>query len=227
MRDFRGPRRPQVKTRRTSSSQPLSSDTTQDWRLSRHPSGYDAGPSSALLCNLKKARHYLRNALSGQCLGVALKSCINVRQYAMRLLLTVLLTGWVTQVWGEVPAWQALTKEQQRILAPLAERWDGLPEARRQRLLTGLERWQGMSQAQRDRLRERFSQWRKLKPEERQFIRKRFIEFLSLSPKERQRIVKRYRHYQQLSPEKRQALRERWRQMTPRQRNQWLNRHRR
>ena len=69
------------------------------------------------------------------------------------LLLLLLLSGWFTLAWGDIPAWQDLSEVQRQMLEPFSGRWDSLPETRRQRLLTGLERWQGMSREERESVR--------------------------------------------------------------------------
>jgi len=118
----------------------------------------------------------------------------------------------------------ALSSEEQGLLAPFAERWQGLPPGRQQSLRKGIKRWTQMTPEQQARAKKRFSRWKQLPPEKRQRVRRRFEQFMSLPAAERQRVRQGFRQFRDMPPERREALRERWRQMSAGERRAVLER---
>ena len=89
-------------------------------------------------------------------------------------------------------AWQQLTAEQQRILAPIQGEWDKLDTMRK-------NKWIGIAQ-----------RYPKMSPDEQARLQRRMKEWASLTPEQRQAAREKYREFEQLSPEERQAMREKW-----------------
>jgi hypothetical protein len=89
-------------------------------------------------------------------------------------------------------AWQQLSAEQQRVLAPIQGTWDELDAQRK-------EKWIGIAR--------RFP---KMKPDAQARLQRRMSEWASLTPAQRQAAREKYREFEQLSPEERRAMREKW-----------------
>jgi hypothetical protein len=90
------------------------------------------------------------------------------------------------------PAWQQLTLEQQRILAPIQGEWESLDAPRKRK-------WLGVAQRA-----------TKMTADEQARLQKRMKEWVSLTPEQRRAARDKYREFEQLPPENRQAVREKW-----------------
>jgi hypothetical protein len=90
------------------------------------------------------------------------------------------------------PAWQQLTPEQQRILAPIQGEWESLDTPHKRK-------WLGIAQ-----------RYPKMSPDEQARLQYRMKEWSSLSPGQRQAARDKYREFEQLTPEDRQAMRDKW-----------------
>jgi hypothetical protein len=119
--------------------------------------------------------------------------------------------------------WDALTADQQRILAPFASEWDSLDDAARERLLAASERWQAADPEQRRQAAERFSRWQALEPERREELSRRYQWFKSLPPERQRELRQTMQRFRHLPPEERRRLRERFASMTPDQREAFLD----
>ena len=90
------------------------------------------------------------------------------------------------------PAWQQLTAEQQRILAPIQGEWDSLDTLHKRK-------WLGIAQ-----------RYPKMSADEQQRLQRRMKEWVSLTPEQRRAARDKYREFEQLAPEDRQAMRNKW-----------------
>jgi Protein of unknown function (DUF3106) len=113
------------------------------------------------------------------------------------------------QTAAQAPEWERLTPAQRdAVMAVVRERWNANPRQRAQ-MLQHAERWQRMTPEQRQRAQKGERRWQQMSPEQRKQARAKFDQG---------------RH---LPPEQRAALRERLKAMTPEQRREWLQKHRR
>lgn len=99
--------------------------------------------------------------------------------------------------------WSALTPEQQKVLAPLAQQWHTLDDISQAKWLRVALRFEHMSPEKQARLQARMHHWAQLTPQQRAEARLRFQQTRQLSPDERRR---KWEAYQALSPEDRQDL---------------------
>jgi hypothetical protein len=90
------------------------------------------------------------------------------------------------------PAWQQLTPEQQRILAPIEGEWASFDATHKRKWLGITQRFPKMSVAEQERLQRRMKEW------------------ASLSPAQRQAAREKYREFEQLTPAEREAMRDKW-----------------
>jgi hypothetical protein len=105
-----------------------------------------------------------------------------------------------------VPAWRELSAQQQRDLAPFAERWDRMPASRRALVL------------------ERYQRWSRLPADRQAQLRAGERNFERMSPTQRERMRRAFRAVRALPPDEQQRLRATWREMSPEQRRDWLGR---
>jgi hypothetical protein len=128
--------------------------------------------------------------------------------------------------WGQAIAdtgWTSLTPEQQRVLTPFAEEWDSLDEAARERLLLASERWLAAAPEQRREAAERFSRWQALDPARREELGRRYRWFQDLPPERQRELRQTMQRFRHLPPEERQRLQRRFQNMSPDQRQAFLD----
>jgi hypothetical protein len=108
-----------------------------------------------------------------------------------------------------LPNWEQLSQAQREaILSVVRERWNANPE-QRARMLQNAERWQRMTPEQRRSAQHGQRRWEHMSPEERKAARAAFEQHLGLSPQQRE------------------SMRETLKAMTPEQRREWMQAHRR
>ena len=95
------------------------------------------------------------------------------------------------------PAWQQLTAEQQRILAPIQGEWDSLDTLRKRKWLGIAQRYPKMSADEQQRLQLRMKEWVSLTPEQRRAARDKYREFEQLAPEDRQAMRNKWEKYKQ------------------------------
>lgn len=107
-----------------------------------------------------------------------------------------------------LPAWEQLgDADREALIAPIRERWNANP-GQRARLMRHAKRWQAMTPEQRRHVRHGMKRWAHLDPEERARARALFGEMRTMTPAQRK------------------ALRARWKEMTPAERDAWVEAHR-
>lgn len=107
---------------------------------------------------------------------------------------------------AEPAAWETLTPDQQRALAPLQRDWSSLDASRQSKWLEVAARFPRMSAEDQRRLQERMTQWTRLTPAERERARLQYQETRQLPADEKRA---RWEAYQALSEEQRKALAQR------------------
>ena len=108
---------------------------------------------------------------------------------------------------GALPAWDELTQAQREALvAPLRERWNREP-GERPRMMERAQRWQSMPAGQRDRARHGMHRWEGMPPQKRAQARALFHAMRGMDETQRR------------------AFLAQWRQMTPKQRSEWVLAH--
>lgn len=122
----------------------------------------------------------------------------------------------------EVQSFDDLSKDQRRVLAPLAETWDQLSPEARDRLLKGAERWLSMTETERLEAAERLARWQQLDAQRRAEIRRRYEAFMALPPEQRKALSRTFNRFRGMSEEQRSRLMERWAQTPPEQRRAFL-----
>ncbi len=105
------------------------------------------------------------------------------------------------------PAWSALDKEQQAILAPLADEWDRMENYRRKKWLGIAQRYRAMPPADQQRLQERMRTWAALTPEQRLAARQKYREIKKMDPEKRAAMKEKWRQYNALPEEEKRRLR--------------------
>lgn len=103
----------------------------------------------------------------------------------------VLLSLWAVSTAVGAQEFDALTPEQQTLLAPLAENWDQIPSLRRERLVEMADREAGKPPREQERFRRGLHRFLSLEPDQRQQVRRLFERFKDLPPGERERIIQR------------------------------------
>ena len=105
---------------------------------------------------------------------------------------------------ASLPDWDKLTPQQREALvAPVRERWNADP-SERVRMLEHAQRWKSMT------------------PEQRKQARKGMRRFEGMNPRQREEARVLFSRMKELPPEQRRKLREDWKNMTPEQRQAWM-----
>jgi hypothetical protein len=104
---------------------------------------------------------------------------------------------------GEAPAWSALSRQQQQVLAPLAPKWATMDDTSRGKWASVADRYHRLSPQEQQRIDNRLASWAKMDPIQRGEARARFQQAQGLSAQERQR---RWEAYQALPEQEREDL---------------------
>jgi len=120
-------------------------------------------------------------------------------------------------------SWTSLTPDEQRVLEQVRDSWSQLPAEAQQRLRRGAQRWAQMTPEQRVRVEQRLQRWNEMTPDQRAGLRQRYEKFEQLPPEQQQRIRAAFRRFGNLPPGERAHLREQFDQMTPAQREAFLD----
>ncbi len=104
---------------------------------------------------------------------------------------------------GDAPEWQALSGQQQRVLAPLASQWNAMDDTSRGKWAAVASRYDQLSPPEQQRFKERLAAWARMDPIRRGEARARYQQAQGLSTQERQR---RWQAYQALPPQEREDL---------------------
>jgi hypothetical protein len=119
------------------------------------------------------------------------------RQAALILAALALAFGLGTQAHAYDPntpqtPWSRLTRDEQRVLGPVAQDWEKLPGFQQQRLIASARKYPSLQPIQKERFEERIRDWAAMTPEQRRAARETF------------------QGLRKLPPEKQHELRERW-----------------
>jgi hypothetical protein len=128
------------------------------------------------------------------------------RPAAARLAITALAAAWLFAASAATeapPAWSALSRAQQEVLAPLRQDWATIDADRKQKWLEVARRFPTMPVAERQRIQERMAEWARLTPAERGRARLQFQQSRVLSPEDRQAA---WEQYKALPDDQREAL---------------------
>ena len=109
-------------------------------------------------------------------------------------------------------AFNKLTSDEQRVLAPYQQEWNRLDNATQERLRLGAKRWLALSPEQRAKAAAR---WQSMSEEERALARQRMQRFRELPPQQRRRILRAYRQFRDLPPAERQRLQRNFDRLRP------------
>jgi len=89
--------------------------------------------------------------------------------------------------------WSALTTEQKKLLAPLAQQWTSMDDAARAKWIQVTNRYPSLPPSAQQRIEARMQQWASMSSDERNQARLRYQQARQLSPEERQQRWKAYR----------------------------------
>jgi len=120
----------------------------------------------------------------------------------LRPALVALLLALTGPALAAAPLWQALSPQQQALIAPAikgeAAVFDQLPEPRRQRLADGAARWLQMNPEQRAEASQQLSSWQRMNATERQQVLERREQFRQLPTSEQRRLLDQHRRFESL-----------------------------
>lgn len=141
----------------------------------------------------------------------------------------LLLTGLMLAILGplsvaEASTWDSLTLDQQNILQPFSDGWDQRPPAQRQRLVAGADLWLAMPAERRRLVHQRFGRWQRMSDDQRARILERFNRFRNLPPEQQRLLRRNFQRFNALPETARRRIRQRWADMTPEQREGFLDR---
>lgn len=123
---------------------------------------------------------------------------------------------------AESTMWADLSRPEQGLLAPWAERWPTLAPDQQQRLLGNARAWLKLSPEERAQFHARSGAWEALPPAQRARLRERYEAFQRLPPDEQARLKGEFQRFRQLPQGQRRALREKFERMTPEERRAFL-----
>lgn len=136
----------------------------------------------------------------------------NVVRLDLRPALVALLLALAGPVLAAAPLWQALSPQQQALIAPAikgeAAVFDQLPESRRQRLAEGAARWLQMSPEQRAEASQQLSTWQRMNAGERQQVLDRREQFRKLPGNEQRRLLDQRQRFEALPPMEQERLKD-------------------
>jgi hypothetical protein len=107
----------------------------------------------------------------------------------------------------EQPRWAALTPEQRKILAPLADDWTAMDAFRRKKWIGIAQRYPEMTPAEQASMQRNMRDWALLTPEDRKLAREKFKALKKTPLEKRQDVKQKWEEYQSLPKEDRDRLR--------------------
>lgn len=125
--------------------------------------------------------------------------------------------------------WDALSPEQQALLAPVAHSWQSLPARQRESLLRRSERLADAPEAARSRFTERLAAWQAMTPEQRRELHRQQRRFHEMPAGKRERMQARWQAFSELPEAEQAALRDRhrrWKAMSEAERSELRECHR-
>jgi len=128
-----------------------------------------------------------------------------------------------TQTPAQPIPWTSLAPDEQKVLEKVRDSWSQLPPGAQQRLRRAAQRWAQMAPEQRARVAQRLQRWNEMTPEQRAQVRQRYDKFEQLPPDQQQRIRGAFHRFGSLPPDERARLRDQFEQMTPAQRETFLD----
>jgi hypothetical protein len=134
------------------------------------------------------------------------------RQIA-RLIAAALLAGAVGTAWAADPdrlktpqiPWSSLSKDERRVLGPVAPEWGRMPGYQQERLKGAARRYPSLQPIQKERFDNRIRDWAAMTPDQRKAARETFQGLRKLPPEKqhelRERWLERHSDDRQRSPE--------------------------
>ena len=104
-------------------------------------------------------------------------------------------------------AFESLSKDEQRVLAPYQKEWASLSSDTQSKLRIGAARWLTLTPEQRAAAAERAAQWQAMSPEQRAQAQAKMRNFKALPPEQRERMLRTLREFRALPPAQRNQLR--------------------
>ena len=104
-------------------------------------------------------------------------------------------------------AFEALSKDEQRVLAPYQKEWASLSTDTQSKLRIGAARWLTLTPEQRAAAAERAAQWQAMSPEQRAQAQAKMRNFKALPAEQRERMLRTLREFRALPPAQRNQLR--------------------
>ncbi|RXR04397.1 DUF3106 domain-containing protein [Pseudoxanthomonas composti] len=104
-------------------------------------------------------------------------------------------------------------------------RWEQLTEAQRQALIAGVREHWNNEPDKRARMLERAERWQRMTPQQREQARKGMERYEKMSPAEREQARAVFERTRDMDREARHRFRDQWRDMTPEQRQAWIQAH--
>lgn len=106
------------------------------------------------------------------------------------------------------PAWEELTADQRKVLAPLSAEWNKLESWRRQKWLGIAQRYPAFSAEEQARVQRRMIDWVKLSPDERKIAREKYKNLQKAAPEHKEAFKQKWNEYKELPEEEKQRLQE-------------------
>lgn len=104
------------------------------------------------------------------------------------------------------PAWNDLTADQRRTLAPLAKDWDSLSDERKRKWAGIAERFPGYTPEEQSRVQGRMETWFSLTPEQRSVARDQYRNLQKMPLEQREALKQQWKTYQELPSEEKQRF---------------------
>lgn len=121
-----------------------------------------------------------------------------------------------------LPAWEQLDQAQRdALVAPLRDRWNRDPDERARMYQRAL-RWQAMPPEERARAHRGLHRWERMDPAKRAQVRALFERTRGMPRAQRREAFALFQAMREMTPAERDALRRQWPQMTPGQRDAWM-----
>lgn len=119
--------------------------------------------------------------------------------------------------------WESLSEAEQRILVPFAADWDQLSEEQQEKLISGARMWTQMTPERQRLAHQRYVQWQRYSSEQQERILERYERFRSLPPARQRMLRQNFARFKALPEERRAQIRERWDNMSPAERQAFLD----
>ena len=88
--------------------------------------------------------------------------------------------------------WSQLSREEQRVLGPIAQDWERMPGFQQQRLIASARRYPSLQPIQKERFEDRIRDWAAMTPEQRRAARETFQGLRKLPPEQQHELRERW-----------------------------------